>query len=97
MKNDLATSTLEAIVGVVAAFFLVNMFFEEIQDVSISSVDPNLNINMAEPDPDIFNFLSINPTVEVYVGDCNEVNDETGECVEEESEDELNAEDQENF
>ena len=83
MKNDLATAIITAIVGVVASYFLVGLLFGEIEDVSISSVDPNLTVNLTEPNADIFNFRSVNPTVEVYVGECDEYDETTGVCLDE--------------
>ncbi len=81
MKNDLATAIITAVIGVVASYFLVGLFFGEIEDVSISSVDPNLTVNLVEPNSDIFNFRSVNPTVEVYVGECDEYDETTGICL----------------
>lgn len=83
MKNDLATAIITAVIGVVASYFLVGLLFGEIEDVSISSVDPNLTVNLTEPNADIFNFRAVNPTVEVYVGQCDEYDETTGVCLDE--------------
>lgn len=83
MKNDLATAIITAVIGVVASYFLVGLLFGEIEDVSISSVDPNLTVNLTEPNADIFNFRAVNPTVEVYVGECDEYDETTGVCLDE--------------
>ncbi|MBR0480059.1 hypothetical protein IJJ49_02240 [Candidatus Saccharibacteria bacterium] len=104
MKTDLATSIGAAIAGVLISYFVVNIFFGEIEDFTIKSVDPNLTVELAEPNENIFNFRALNPTVEVYVGECDEYN-EDGECIDvaeaeregEESQEETPVEDQENF
>lgn len=97
MKTDLATSIGAAIAGVLVSFFIVNVFFGEIEDFTIKTVDPNLTVELAEPDENIFNFRALNPTVEVYVGECDEYN-EDGTCIEiEDEEAEVEGEDQENF
>lgn len=83
MKTDLATSITAAIIGVIAAYFICNLFVGSIEDVTIKTVDSSINTTIAEPDPEVFNYKSLNPTVEVYVGDCTE--DSYGECVEEQN------------
>lgn len=80
MKTDLVTSIGAAIAGVLISYFVVNIFFGEIEDFTIKSVDPNLTVELAQPDEDIFNFRALNPTVEVYVGECDEYG-ENGECI----------------
>ena len=80
MKSDLTTSILAAIVGVVVAFFLTNLLLPEIEDITINVLSSSPSTNLASPDPEIFNYRAINPTVEVYVGQCTEYN-EKGECV----------------
>ena len=80
MKKDLATSIGLTIVGAIIAYFVTNMFIGPIEDVTVKTVDSNLDLTLAEPDPEVFNYRAINPTVEVYVGDCTEV-DASGNCV----------------
>lgn len=75
MKTDLATSIVAAIVGVLAAFFICNIFLPKTKDYTITVLDSNTNYSISEPDVEVFNFRSINPTVEVYVGQC-----ESGNC-----------------
>lgn len=85
MKNDLATTIITAVVTVVAAYFLCNMMVGKSDDFSFNTVDSSVSSDLALPDPELFNYKSLNPTVEVYVGNCTEIN-EYGECVDESSE-----------
>ena len=41
-------------------------------------------LEKCEANPELFNYKALNPTVEVYVGDCDEVN-QYGECIDEAS------------
>lgn len=83
MKNDLATSIAVAIFGVVAAYFVCNLFAGEAQPYSFYTVDSSASVTeLASPNVNVFNYKALNPTVEVYVGDCKEY-DENGECVDE--------------
>ena len=68
MKTDLATSIGIAIVGALIAFFVCNLFIGKIEDFSFSTLDTSVNTDLVEPDPEIFNYKALNPTVEVYVG-----------------------------
>lgn len=80
MKTDLATAIVAAVIGTLAAFFITNQFFGAIDDVTFKTIDGSINTDLVEPDPEVFNYRALNPTVEVYVGDCDEYN-EFGECV----------------
>ena len=80
MKTDLASSIAAAIVGVLLAYFICNLFLGEIEPVTIKTVDSSVTADLVEPNAEIFNYRALNPTVEVYVGDCNEYYS-YGECV----------------
>ena len=80
MKTDLATSVAAAIIGVVAAFLLCNMLVPGAQDVKFSILGSSDSYTLSEPDPEIFNYRAVNPTVEVYVGQCKQYN-ANGECI----------------
>lgn len=80
-KTDLFTSIIAAIIGVLIAFFVTDLFIGPIEDVTYKKVSSGVNADIAEPDPEIFNYKALNPTVEVYVGECIEYN-QYGECVE---------------
>lgn len=80
MKKDLASSIGLAILGAIIAYFVCNLLIPPIEDFSFKTVDSSVNANITDPNPEIFNYKAINPTVEVYVGDCTEYND-YGECI----------------
>ena len=85
MKNDLATSIILAILGVVIAFFACNMFMGEIKPVSVKTISGSFSPNVGEPDVEVFNYEAVNPTVEVYVGGNNNSGcsqyDSGGNCI----------------
>lgn len=81
MKKDLATSVIAAIIGVLVAYFLCNMMLQPPESVTFSTISASENYTLGSPDPEIFNYRAINPTVEVYVGQCIEYN-QYGECIE---------------
>ena len=68
MKNDLVTSIAIAIMGIIISFVVCNLLTGTIETVSIKTVDSSFNTDIAEPNPELFNYKAINPTVEVYVG-----------------------------
>lgn len=80
MKTDLATSVGVAIIGVVLAYFLCNFLIPKIESARIKTVDSNVSATLEDPDVEVFNYRSINPTVEVYVGQCKAF-DENGTCI----------------
>ncbi len=70
-KSDILTVIMVATVGTVVAAILCNMLLGDPNDKMVSFkniqvVEPGLAI----PDPEVFNMEAINPTVEVYVGNC---------------------------
>ena len=69
MKTDLASSIGAAIAGVLIAYFICNLFIGPIQDFTIKTVDSSIGADLVDPDPEVFNYKALNPTVEVYVGD----------------------------
>lgn len=81
MKNDLLTTIVIAIVGLVGGFFVTSMLMGEIKSVSVKNIAEGVNADLADPDPEVFNYRALNPTVQVYVGDCDK-RDEFGECIE---------------
>lgn len=75
MKNELGSVIISAIIGVVAAFLVCNLFVASlfpIKDKSYQVINGEFKNSVAEPDENIFNFRAINPTVEVCVGECKE-------------------------
>ena len=80
MKFDLTTSIIAGIVGVVAAFFITRIFIPATEPFSYKTLTGAPSTTLTDPNPEIFNYRAINPTVEVYVGQCAEYN-EQGECI----------------
>lgn len=84
MQKDLITSVAVAVLGVVISYFVCNIFVGEIEPVQVKTINSSVSPTVAEPDPDVFNYKSIDPTVEVYIGgnsdSCTQLN-AAGECV----------------
>ena len=69
MKTDLATAIIAAIVGVVLSYFLVDgLLLKNPADVVVKKVEDVTN-NVDDPNPEVFNYRAVNPTVETYI-DC---------------------------
>lgn len=75
MKTDLLTAIVIGIIGVVAGYFVTSSLMGEIPEVTVKTVESSVNANLAEPDPEVFNYRALNPTVEVCVGDCTDSNE----------------------
>lgn len=77
MKKELFLAIVTAVIGTVVGFTIVNIFAGSIDPFTIITLNPSGDSAteaedysaLEEPNPDIFNYKSINPTVEVYVGD----------------------------
>ncbi len=67
-KAELATTIVAAIAGVIIAYFVTGLFIGEIESVSVKTVETEVTADLAEPDQNIFNYKSLNPTVEIYIG-----------------------------
>lgn len=82
MKNtDLATTILAAVIGVIVAFLVCNFMLPEFESVSFKKLsEAETDFTLTEPDVNTFNYRALNPTVEVYVGDCTEY-DAYGNCL----------------
>lgn len=81
MKKDLISVFLVAVLGGVVAYFVANMFIKGPEVVTYKTVDASsLSADLSKPDKNIFNYLALNPTVEVYVGGC-ELYDSNGNCI----------------
>ena len=78
-QSDFFTVVLVAFIGVVVSVFLMNMLLGDpnAKSVSFKTVD-EISADLADPDPEVFNPEAINPTVEVYVGECVD-QDQNGE------------------
>ena len=84
MQKNLITTIAIAIFGVVAGFLVCNLFMGEATSVSVKTVESDISVDLVDPNPEVFNYRALNPTVEVYVGECDEY-DEYGKCVEQQS------------
>ena len=77
MKKELFLAIATGIIGTVVGFTIINIFAGSIDSFSITTLSPSGEStteaedygSLEEPNPNIFNYKSINPTVEVYVGD----------------------------
>lgn len=71
-QSDIFTLILIAGIGTLAAFFLSNAILGD-PDLATTEYKTLSNViekKLVQPDPEIFNGLAVNPTVEVYVGNC---------------------------
>lgn len=82
MEKKLLTLIVVAVFGSVIAFVACNFLLGPIESVTFRTVDSTVNTNLTDPDPEVFNYRALNPTVEVYVGECTEY-DSYGNCIEE--------------
>lgn len=74
-QSDIFTLILVAGIGVLASYFLCNMLLGDPDEakVEFKTVSSVISSSVANPDPEIFNIHAINPTVEVYVGQCEDI------------------------
>lgn len=74
-KKDIISIVAVAVLGVVAAIIAVNSILGDIDDKSATfkSIEV-VNNSVGTPDPEVFNPSAINPTVDVYVGNCVDKN-----------------------
>lgn len=80
MKKDLFTAIVTAIIGVFLAYFIIGgVFLKSPAPVVIKTLTTAVDNTVSEPNPEIFNYRAINPTVEVYV-DCTNY-DINGSCL----------------
>lgn len=73
-SSDIVSIVIVAMIGVLASYFAVNAIMGNPDDAYVSYktievIEPELS----EPDSEVFNADSINPTVEVFVGNCEDV------------------------
>jgi len=72
-QSDVISIVGIAIFGFIASYFVVGMFMDpDSASVTYSTITP-ISSNYEAPDPDMFNVNAINPTVEVYIGDCADI------------------------
>lgn len=73
-QSDIFSIIIIATVGTLVAYFAVNSFLGDpnLKSENITTIDA-ISASVLEPDPEFFNAAAINPTVEVYVGDCEDI------------------------
>ena len=73
-QSDIISIIGVAIFGFIASYFIVNMLMDpDSEVVTYKTVSPITNeVNL--PSKDMFNVNAINPTVEVYIGSCEDIN-----------------------
>lgn len=74
-QSDVFTLILIAGIGTLAAFFVCNAIMGNPDEayVSFKGLSAKIDKSLAAPDPEIFNSYAINPTIEVYVGNCEDI------------------------
>ncbi|MBR5418868.1 hypothetical protein IK110_01285 [Candidatus Saccharibacteria bacterium] len=72
MKNtDVALVVMIAVVSVAVSYFLGNAILGDPNDrVTTVNYMESISDKVEEPDIETYNVTALNPTVEVYVGDC---------------------------
>lgn len=83
MKSELALAIFAAIAGVLISYFVCNIFIGEIESFSFDTISSEVSTDLSEPSPDVFNYRALNPTVEIYIGSCNNYDNATGTCLDE--------------
>lgn len=88
MKTDLISSIGLAIVGVIVSYFICNILVSSwtTGSYTVKTLESEISADIADPDPNVFNYRALNPTVEVYVGNCKEF-DSNGQCLDGDDED----------
>lgn len=72
-QSDILTVAVLAISGFLVSLLLCNMLLGDPEENSKSFKTINVVSNeVDEPNSEVFNSKAINPTVEVYVGDCED-------------------------
>lgn len=73
-QSDIFTIIIIASVGMIGAFFISNALLGNPDELTMShkNISP-ISTEVTAPDSETFNLEAINPTVEVYVGQCEDV------------------------
>ncbi|MBQ3309611.1 hypothetical protein IJG78_02950 [Candidatus Saccharibacteria bacterium] len=73
-QSDIFTIIIVGTVGTVVAAILCNLILGDPNDKSVTFKTVKVvEASLAQPDPEVFNVEAINPTVEVYVGECEDI------------------------
>jgi hypothetical protein len=70
-KTDIAAVILISVISTVIAYFIGNALLGDPNEESISVTYMDvISADVSEPNPEVFNPDAVNPTVEIYVGNC---------------------------
>lgn len=74
-QSDIFTLILIAGIGTLAAFFVCNAVLgdPDLATAKFKTLNSKIESSLAAPDPEVFNSTAINPTIEVYVGGCVDI------------------------
>ncbi len=74
-QSDIFTLILIAGIGTLAAFFACQAILGDPDSASVKfkTVNRVISSELVQPDAEVFNSTAINPTVEVYVGGCEDI------------------------
>lgn len=73
-QSDIFSIIIIATIGTIASYFIVGNILgnPDMQYANIKTIDA-ISPDLIEPDSELFNPAAINPTVEVFVGECQDV------------------------
>ncbi|MBQ9180546.1 hypothetical protein IJ135_00395 [Candidatus Saccharibacteria bacterium] len=82
MKKTYFSVLVAAIGGFLIAYFVTNLMYPALDSFSFKNLDETSSnfSSIVMPSEEIFNYRAINPTVEVYVGECDSY-DANGKCL----------------
>ena len=74
-QSDIFTLILIAGIGTLSAFFVCQTLLGDPNQAKaeFKTIRTLISNELTAPDPEVFNSTAINPTVEVYVGDCEDI------------------------
>ena len=73
-RSDIITIALVAVIGLFCTYFLGQAIIGDPNEAtaSVKVIEP-ITVDLVNPDSEVFNENAINPTVEVYVGVCKDL------------------------
>lgn len=74
-QSDIFSIVVVASVGTLAAFFICQAIMGKPEEavVHFTGLADVISKDLKDPDPEVFNATAINPTIEVFVGDCEDL------------------------
>lgn len=75
-QSDVFSLIMIAGIGTLVAFFVCQSIMGDPDEASVKfrKLANPISSSLVAPDPEVFNSTAINPTVEVFVGDCEDIN-----------------------